>query len=46
VALGKVFGTLKPKSATESTGATEGCQLTLYENPGGGWLYETYRLPN
>jgi TPR repeat protein len=45
-ALAKVFGVLKPKSAAESTGSAGGCELTLYENPAGGWLYETYRLPN
>ena len=45
-ALAKVFGALKPKSAAESTGSAGGCELTLYENPAGGWLYETYRLPN
>ncbi len=45
-ALTKIFGALKSKSATEHTGSTAGCTLTLYENPDGGWLYEVYRLPN
>lgn len=43
-ALTKVFGALNSKSATEHSGSTAGCALTLHENPDGGWLYEVYRL--
>jgi hypothetical protein len=43
-ALAKVFGALQSKSATESTAAVAGCQLTLHENPDAGWLYEVYLL--
>ncbi len=43
-ALAKVFGPLKPQSATESAAAAAGCQLTLFENPDAGWLYEVYQL--
>jgi hypothetical protein len=45
-ALAKLFGSLKSKSATESTGSSAGCTLTLHESPDTGYLCEVYLLPN
>jgi hypothetical protein len=45
-ALAKDFGALQVKSATESSSAAGGYELTLVENPDTGYLYEKYKLVN
>jgi hypothetical protein len=42
--LAKDFGALQAKSATESSSAAGGYELTLFENPDSGVFYERYKL--
>ncbi len=42
--LAKNFGALQAKSATESSSAAGGYELTVIENPDSGFFYERYKL--